>query len=62
MRSCLAGQSSGVGVMEEKNRRGDVTSHFISVGQSLSLTGPLCFLLMNSPYLFLKGQPGCFCA
>lgn len=58
-RSCLTrGGSREEGVMEEKNGRGvgggESSSHFISVSQSLSLTGLLCFLLMNSLQSVLK--------
>lgn len=50
--SCLT-RSKVEGVME-KNRRGKYLSLHLSVSLSLSLTGPLCFLLMNSLVSVLK--------
>lgn len=38
----------------EGEKGGRTVSHFISVSLSLSLTGPLCFLLMNSLVSVLK--------
>lgn len=53
-RSCLT-RGKVEGVMVKKNGRGRrKVPHFIYVSLSLSLTGPLCFLLMNSLISVLK--------